>query len=381
MIIPECFLCALCERILPAFLSASLLSSGGASWRRQPDYDTMPGVIETPDFDVVIVAFNDAETLPACLAAVEALNPKPCRLVVVDNASSDDSADIARNAGAEVLSLEENTGFAGGMNRGIETTNAPWVLLLNPDCAPEPDCVTQLLHEIHARPQADEIGSATGLLIRARGANLVSTKTVDAAGMVVTPSGRHFDRSAGSPQEAAPQETAWVFGGTGAATLFRRHALDDVVYPDGQVFPESFFCYREDAELAWRLQHREWRCLYVPTARALHQRGFRPESGRRGQTWINRHSVKNRFLLRAHCADVGWHLRCFPFWLIRDLLVVAACLTVETSSLPGLIEAWRQRHDAASRRRWVLSRATASSRQVSRWFRRPEGWVKLINDR
>ncbi len=330
----------------------------------------MPGVIETAGFDVVIVTFNDAETLPACLAAVKALNPPPSRLVVVDNASSDDSADIARHAGAEVLALEENTGFAGGMNRGIETTDASWVLLLNPDCAPRQNFVTEMLRAINGRSQADRVGSATGLLIRARGAELMPTDTVDAAGIIVTPSGRHFDRGAGRPVEAAPQEPAWVFGGTGAATLFRREALDDVVYPDGQVFPESFFCYREDAELAWRFQHRGWRCLYVPTARALHQRGFRPEGGRRGQAWINRHSVKNRFLLRAHCADVSWHLRCFPFWLIRDLLVVAACLTVETSSLPGLIEAWRQRHDAVSRRRWVLSRATAPSRQVSRWFRR-----------
>ncbi|MCK5377993.1 MAG: glycosyltransferase family 2 protein [Acidobacteria bacterium] len=339
----------------------------------------MPGVIETAAYDVVIVAFNDAETLPACLVAVKGLDPQPPRLVVVDNASQDDSADIARRAGAEVLSLKENTGFAGGMNRGIEYTNAPWVLLLNPDCAPHPDFFSELLQAIDARPQAEEIGSATGLLMRACGAELSPTGTVDAAGMVVTPAGRHFDRAAGEPGEAAPNELAWVFGGTGAATLFRRRALDDVAYPDGQIFPESFFCYREDAELAWRLQHRGWRCLYVPTAKALHQRGFRPEGGRHGQAWINRHSVKNRFLLRAHCANLRWHLRCFPFWLIRDLLVLVACLTVEISSFPGLIEAWRLRRDATARRRWVLSRTKVPSRQVSRWFRRPSGRVDMVN--
>lgn len=330
----------------------------------------MPNVNETADFDVVIVAFNDEATLPACLAAVKDLNPSPSRLMVVDNASHDNSAEIARNAGAEVLSLEENTGFAGGMNRGISATDAHWVLLLNPDCAPEQGYVDELFQAIDHRPQAEEIGSATGLLMRATGTELTPTDTVDAAGMVVTPSSRHFDRGAGRPVEAALRKPAWVFGGTGAATLFRRTALGDVAYPDGQIFPESFFCYREDAELAWRLQHRGWRCLYAPTARAFHQRGFQPEGGRKGQTWINSHSVKNRFLLRAHCADLGWHFRLFPFWLIRDLLVLAACLTIETSSLPGLIEAWRQRQDAISRRRWVLSRATAPSRQVSRWFRR-----------
>lgn len=330
----------------------------------------MPPVIETADFDVVIVTFNDEDTLAACLAGVKALSPPPSRILVVDNASQDCSAEVAESAGAEVLKLKENSGFAGGMNRGIAASDAPWVLLLNPDCALQQDFVDQLLRAVEGRPETEEIGSATGLLMRALGTDLSPTEMVDAAGMVVSPSCRHFDRGAGRPVERSLEKLAWVFGGTGAATLFRRTALDDVAYPDGQVFPESFFCYREDAELAWRLQHRGRRCLYVPTARAFHQRGFRPEVGRKGQAWINRHSVKNRFLLRLHCADLGWHLTTFPFWLIRDLLVIAACLTIETSSLPGLIEAWRQRHDALSRRRWVLSRSTAPSRQVSRWFRR-----------
>lgn len=336
-----------------------------------PDCDIMPNVIETVSYDVVVVTFNDSETLPACLSAVKSLDPAPSRLVVVDNASEDNSADIAKNAGAEVHSLAENTGFAGGMNFGIETTSAPWVLLLNPDCAPRTDFVGQLFDGIDCQPESGEVGSATGLLMRATGPELKPTEIIDAAGMVVTPAGRHFDRSAGDPADAAPDDFEWVFGGTGAATLFRRTALEDVAYPDGQFFPASFFCYREDAELAWRLQHRGWRCLFVPAAVALHQRGFQPERGRQGQAWINRHSVKNRFLLRYHCADLSWHLRCFPSWLIRDLMVLVACLTVETSSLPGLIEAWRWRHDAAERRRWVLSRTTVPSRQVSQWFRRP----------
>ncbi len=337
----------------------------------------MRDVVET-EFDVVIVAFNNAETLPACLTAVLALDPPPSRLIVVDNASSDDSGDIAGRFGAEVLNLEKNTGFAGGMNRGIAAGGSPWVFLLNPDCAPDRRCVSELFREIQAALNPDEIGSATGLLMRAQGTQLAPTGRVDSAGMVVTPSGRHFDRGAGLPIDEAPHRPAWVFGGTGAATLFRRRALDDVAYPDGQIFPESFFCYREDAELAWRLQHRSWRCLYVPTAMALHQRGFRPEEGRRGQAWINRQSVKNRFLLRAHCADIGWHLRCFPFWLIRDLLVLGASLTIETSSLPGIIDAWRCRKDAAIKRRWVLSRRSAHSQRVSRWFRRPQGTVDVL---
>jgi GT2 family glycosyltransferase len=193
----------------------------------------------------------------------------------------------------------------------------------------------------------------------------------------VTSSGRHFDRGAGATSGDAFDRKAWVFGGTGAAALYRRQALDDVAYPESEFFAETFFAYREDAELAWRLQLRDWRCLYAPEAEASHRRGFRPEEGRRGHRDINRFSVRNRFLLRAHCADAGWHLRCLPWWLGRDLLVVGACLTVERESLPGLTDAWRLRGDALRKRRWVLGRRTVSGRRLARWFRK-QGWVEEV---
>jgi len=102
----------------------------------------------------------------------------------------------------------------------------------------------------------------------------------------------------------------------------------------------------------------------------IHRRGFRPEDGRRGHAAINRYSVRNRFLLRRHCADAWWHLRCFPWWLLRDAVVIGACLTVERSSLPALADVWRLRADSRRRRQWVLGRRTVSPRQISRWFRR-----------
>ncbi len=330
------------------------------------------GVVEP--YSIVIVAYNHAETLPACLAAVAFLEPAPKRLVLVDNASADGSADVAAELAGdlpiEIIREDRNTGFAAAANRGIDATDTPWVLLLNPDCAPRPDLVRRLLEAVAGRPEAARIGAATPKLLRAEGVGLEPTPVIDAAGMLVTCSGRHLDRGAGEPDGEIFDSAAWVFGGTGAALLLRREALADIAYPDNEVFADSFFAYREDAELAWRLQLRGWRCLYVPLAVAAHRRGFPPEGGRDGHTEINRHSVRNRFLLRAHCADLGWHLRCLPWWLARDLMVVGACLTVERDSLPALGDAWRLRGDAQRRRRWVQSRRRFSSRQMAHWFRK-----------
>jgi len=335
-------------------------------------------------YAVVVVSYGHAATLPACLQAIRRLQPPPARVVVVDNGSTDGSADlIAANPDELPLQLVRNpanVGFAAAANAGLAAADTPWVLLVNPDCAPAPDYPARLLDAIKARPERDRIGCAVGKLLRADGDDLVAGRTIDSAGMVVTPSGRHLDRGAGTPDDGRFEAPAWVFGATGAAALLRRAALDDVAYPDGQRFAESFFAYREDAELAWRLQWRGWRCLYVPGAVAGHRRGFRPEAGRRGHRAINRHSVRNRFLLRLHCADLGWHLACLPWWLARDLLVIGACLTVERGSLGALAELWRLRGDAAGRRRWVLGRRSVPSRRVRRWFR-TAGWTEEIVDR
>jgi len=330
-------------------------------------------VLEDSSYAVIVVTHNHAGTLPACLGAVTALEPPPAEIVVVDNASSDGSAKFVEartDAGLRLIRESTNTGFAAAVNRGLAETTAPWILLLNPDCAPRPSFVVQLLLAAEKTPKMNEIGSITGKLIRSVDASLTPGTILDAAGMVVTSSGRHFDRGAGEPDDGCYLKPAWVFGGTGAATLFRRSALEDIAYSDGQILAESFFAYREDAELAWRLQWRGWRCLYAPGAVASHGRGFRPEGGRSGHETINRLSVRNRFLLRIHCADLGWHLRCFPWWKFRDLLVIGACLTIEPSSLPALAEVWRGRADALKRRRWVLSRRKVSSRRIGRWFRK-----------
>lgn len=340
-------------------------------------------VADDTSYAVVVVTHNHADTINACLAAVSQLEPAPVSVVVLDNASQDRSADVAASwAGRIPLQLvrqDANTGYAAGGNAGVAATKSTWVLLLNPDCAPRPDYVARLQRAVAARPERDRIGSATGKLYRALGTDLAEDSVIDAAGMVVTPSGRHFDRGAGEVDHGRFNSPAWVFGGTGAGTLYRRSALEDVAYPEGEVLAESFFAYREDAELAWRLQWRGWRCLYNPVAVACHGRRFRPEEGRQGHSIINRHSVRNRFLLRLHCADVWWHFACFPWWLIRDLTVLGACVTVERSSLLALAEVWRLRHNAARHRRWVMKRRVAPSQRLSQWFRR-RGRVEELTD-
>jgi GT2 family glycosyltransferase len=319
--------------------------------------------------DAFIVARDHAQTLAATVAGLAAQTLPPKRVVLVDNASADGSVAAARGAAGaldlEVIRNAGNHGFAAAANQALRRTASPLVLSLNPDCRLEPDYLERLAA---AADRHDRVGAATGLLLRASGPALAATYTVDSAGIVVTASGRHLDRNSGLPLRDEMRVPAWVFGASGAAALYRREALADVAYADGEVFDEGFFAYREDADLAWRLQRRGWRCLYWPEARAAHARGLRPEARRRGSREINRHSVRNRFLWRLGNADWRWHLACFPWWLARDLAVIGACLTVERSSLPGLAEAWRLRSRQRERGRTNRARALVSGWATARWF-------------
>ncbi len=328
--------------------------------------------------DAFVVARDHATTLAAVIASLAAQTVRPRHVVLVDNASADGSVAAATGAAAgltlEVIRNRDNRGFAAAANQALRLTSAPWVLALNPDCRLAPDYLERLGGAASA---GERVGAATGLLLRAVGPDLAVSDTVDSAGIVVTASGRHLDRGAGELLRTALQAPAWVFGASGAAALYCREALNDVAYDSGEVFDEGFFAYREDADLAWRLQRRGWRCLFRPEARAAHARGLRPEAHRRGTTEINRHSVRNRFLLRLANADWRWHLACFPWWLLRDALVIGACLTVERSSLPGLAEAWRLRAAQRQRGRANAARALVSGWAMARWFR-PGGRTRSV---
>ena len=315
--------------------------------------------------DVVIVVHNHAATLAATLEGLAAQTLSPARVVVIDNASDDGSrAFLAGRQELEVISWDHNRGFAAGVNAGIRLGASPLVLSLNPDCRLSPDFLAALVTAAERQPRT---GSACGLLIRAKGDALEPTSIVDSAGMLASASGRHHDRGAGRALWPALEQPAWVFGATGACALLRRTALADVAYADGEVFDEGFFAYREDADLAWRLQRRGWQCLYWPQARAFHARGQRPEAGRRRLAASNHHSVRNRFLLLWSNADWRWRLACFPWWAVRDAVVVGACATVERRSWKGIVEAWQRRAFQRQRGAGNTRRASVTGWQVASW--------------
>lgn len=304
---------------------------------------------------VVLVTWNSARYLRRCLEGLRQQSHSAVELIAIDNASSDDSAALVEPHAQTLIRNDTNRGFSAAVNQGIAAARGAYVLLLNPDCYLEPEYIERLV----AAMSRSDVGSATGLLMRARGPEIEPADGIDSAGIRMTRTGRHLDTATISSE---------VFGVSGAAAMYRMTFLRDVAV-DGEIFDEDFFAYREDADLAWRGRLFGWRALCEPRAVAYHVRRVTPEARQSLPAEINMHSVKNRFLLRLKNEGLYLALRNAPFELARDLIVLLAALTVERSSLPAFAWLWRNRARVLAKRRIIQSRRKVSDRELARWFR------------
>lgn len=287
----------------------------------------------------VVVSWNAASWLPGCLDALAAQTEPPQEVVVVDNGSSDGSAETARACGARVLALPANEGFCAGNNRGIAATTAPLVLLLNPDTALGPTFLERL------RPafEVDRVGAACGKLFRWDG------RTLDSAGQELGRSRQPVDRGYGTLDRGLYDQPAEVFSACAAAALYRREALDAVAGPSGAVFDPRFFAFYEDLDLAWRLRRAGFEVVYRPEATGRHARGSTAASAgvrRRFQALLHRspdirfHVQKNRWLTLLRNETLSGFVAHLPWIVARD----AATLALFAATSPGVIgRLWRDR--------------------------------------
>jgi GT2 family glycosyltransferase len=327
-----------------------------------------------PGVAICLVTYNSAGDLAGCFEAIRELEHRPLEVALVDCASRDGSLAASREAAGRFLEgipfqavgLAENLGFAGGMNRAIALTRAPFVLTLNADARPAPDYLGRLLTRAEGHASR-RVGAVTGRLVRP--AQNAGSRLLDACGMRLTPTWRHLDRGSGEPDRGQHSLPERVFGATGAASLFRREALEDAALAPGEVFDPLFHSFREDAELAFRLQERGWDVLYEPAAMAEHRRFNLPERRSRMPAEVNYHSLKNRYLLRLYHQTGGNFARTLLPTLARDLLALGYVLLRERSSLAAYGWLWRHRAEIRVRRRLIQGRRTRPAAELDRWFR------------
>ena len=206
----------------------------------------------------VVPNHNGAAVIGRCVEALAAADGID-EIVVVDDASSDDSPEIARGAGAHVVA-STGRGFSAAVNRGIEHARNELVLILNSDVFVARDAVARLA----ATTARDaRIGLCGAGLVDEHGVRTKSHGRLLTLGRAVATS-LHLRRDA--PREAGGvQDVEFV---PLACVLARRTALDEVGALD-----ERFFFYFEDHDLCWRIGAAGWRIVVDWDARAVHLGG------------------------------------------------------------------------------------------------------------
>ena len=211
-----------------------------------------------PDVSIIVVTWNGRRYLDDCLGAVASQEGVSTETILVDNASTDGTADYVRRAfpWVRIVSLPENRGFAGGNNAGAREATGSFLAFLNNDTRADPGWLRALRDGIDAE--------ARFALVTSRIVYMHDPATLDSAGDGLLRAGGAFKRYHGAPATMAP-ESGEVFGVCGAACLMPKDVFDEL-----GGFDEDFFASHEDVDLSYRARLRGYRCKYVASAVVRH---------------------------------------------------------------------------------------------------------------
>ncbi|WP_159431140.1 glycosyltransferase family 2 protein [Fontimonas thermophila] len=283
--------------------------------------------IDATTVTVVIVNYNSGPWLGRALRGLARQSVQGFATLVIDNASTDASADIcAAFDRVELIRSDTNLGFASANNRAVERASTEWIVLLNPDAIPLRRWLERLLAEAQRRPDYAIFG-CTQLCAHDR-------HRFDGTGDEVSALGVAWRKRYLERRERIPSGP--VFSVCGAALMIRRR---DFLALGG--FDERFFCYAEDVDLCFRANLRGLRCWHVADACVLHASSTSTSHG--VHPFAIYHGYRN--LLWTYIKNMPSALLPLPLLGHASLTLLKALLAGDSAAriayLRALYDAWR----------------------------------------
>ena len=263
----------------------------------------------------VIVNYNAG---PGLVRVIEAVISQACEVILVDNASADQSIDLVEarfpgNSQLRIIRNHSNLGFAKACNIGARAASQPYLFFLNPDCICEPGSLARLYQALMQDPKA---GMAGGLLLNPDG-------TEQAGGRRLTPTpGRTLVSGFGLQrlvkrwpkllvdfnlhQQPLPANPISVEAISGASMLVKPEALAQV-----GLWDEAYFLHCEDLDWCMRFTRAGWQILFVPNATFSHAQGTCSKTRPLFVEW-HKHKGMSRFYYK-------FFRKAYPlplFWLV-----------------------------------------------------------------
>lgn len=217
--------------------------------------------MSAPLVSVIIPTWNRRDLLRACLQALDRQTLRDFEAIVVDNGSSDASAEmvLAEFPQTVLIRNADNRGFCAAINQGICQARGRYIALLNNDAEAEPAWLEELVGGM-AEPGVGMCASKI-LSYERRG-------IIDKAGHLIFPDGQNRGRGSGQTDGPAFARREEALLPDGCAALY-----DAQVFQQAGLFDEDFFAYADDAEMGLRARLAGFGCLYVPGAVVYHHLG------------------------------------------------------------------------------------------------------------
>ena len=210
---------------------------------------------------IVLVNFRGTSDTLTAIEHLEALEwPAGQReIIVVENASGDDSAERLRALGDRIRLIEstENLGFAGGCNLGVRHSTGDIVAFLNNDARPDARWISAAVDRFD---ESSRIGAVASRVLDWEG------ERVDFIDAGLTWYGMGYKPFTSDRFSASMPQRSDVLFGTGSAMFVRRDVFDAL-----GGFDERYFMFFEDVDLGWRLNLAGWRFAYAPESVAFHK--------------------------------------------------------------------------------------------------------------
>ena len=288
---------------------------------------------------LIIVNYNAGDLLGRCLASVVTQTYPTWELIIVDNASTDNSlAGAAKVEKARIIRNNINVGFAAAQNQGIRAANGAYLMPLNFDIRMTPTFLAEMVAAIEANSR---IGSVCGKLLRMT-ADWRPTQEIDTTGLIMLSSLVGVSRGHGQQDRGQFDHDTQIFGAQGAAPLYRREMLEDIAFAD-QFFDEHYFMWYEDVDLDWRAYLYGWECRFAPHAVAYHlghpdtkrQNAFHVKTTVRNRWWMLLTNLAAKELRHCWSALIKHEISLF-LYVVRIRLLPAylaalrECLTARS---------------------------------------------------
>ncbi|MBU4342949.1 MAG: glycosyltransferase family 2 protein [Candidatus Omnitrophica bacterium] len=300
---------------------------------------------------VIIANYNRKDLLKKCLDSVMGQGFKDIEIIVIDNASTDDSVEMTATyyPEARLIRNTKNLLFCKAYNQGIEASRGNFVLCLNNDVVLDKDYLKEALFTIGLD---NKIGMVSGKILRmarlrsstcnswyelrrahqaklctiSAQQSLMDKKTIDSTGLFLGRNRKPVERGYGKKDAGQYDEPGHVFGVGGACAFFRKSMLNELKDEHGY-FDERFGMYYEDLDLCWRAQKKAWKAYYNPKAIAYHVRGgttvdkkCRPGLNLVYISWdLKKRYIRNRYRCMKKNDTLRGALVNLPFILFYEL--------------------------------------------------------------